>query len=149
MKQWLFTVLGVTLALWLSLLVTLLIARPKELSVREALQLLPDTLRLLRSLAKDPNLPAGVRTRLLLLLAYLALPFDLIPDFIPVVGQIDDVVIALLVLRSVVRRAGPAAVALHWKGSHAGLRALWTVAQLPGQPPAPNSDLSSRTAFPP
>jgi uncharacterized membrane protein YkvA (DUF1232 family) len=59
-----------------------------------------------------------------LLLVYLALPIDLIPDFIPVVGYADDVVIVALVLRSATRRAGPAALVKHWPGTPEGLTAL-------------------------
>src|SRR4051794_9841232 len=73
--------------------------------LRELLWLLPGVLRLLRRLAADGTLPRGVRVRLWLLLAYLALPIDLIADFIPVLGYADDAVVAL-VLRSVVR-GGP------------------------------------------
>ena len=125
------------LGVWAALVMLLVVARPKEMSAREALRLLPDALRLLRRLAVDETLPATVRARLGLLLAYLALPFDLIPDFVPVIGQLDDVIIAILVLRSVVRSAGPAAICRHWPGTPAGLTALWKLAGLPGQPPAP------------
>ena len=72
--------------------------------------------------------------RLWLLLAYLAFPIDLVPDFIPVIGYADDVVIVAAVLRSVVRRAGPQAVRRHWPGTHDGLEALWRLARLPGNP---------------
>lgn len=109
---------------WLLLVVALLIARPPGGGLREALRLLPDVLRLLRRLAADPQAPAGVRWRVGLLLAYLALPFDLIPDVIPVLGWADDVIIAAWVLRSVVRRAGPDAVRAHWPGTDEGFEAL-------------------------
>jgi uncharacterized membrane protein YkvA (DUF1232 family) len=66
------------------------------------------------------------------LFAYLALPIDLIPDFIPIVGYADDAIIVCLVLRSVVRRAGPEAVRRNWPGTPDGLRVLWRVAGLPG-----------------
>jgi len=125
---------GGLLALWLALVVVLLLARPKGILLQEALRLLPDTLRLLYRLAADASQPRSVRVRLWLLLAYLALPFDLIPDFIPVLGYADDVIIAILVLRAVVRRAGGGAVSRHWPGSDDGLRALWRVAALPGEP---------------
>lgn len=131
-----FEVLGVMLAFWLGLLLALVLARPKGLSAREALQLLPDTWLLLRRLAKDPTLARGVRVRLYLLLVYLALPFDLVPDFIPVIGHLDDVIVALLVLRSVVRAAGSEALGRHWPGTSLGLTALWKLAALPGGPPA-------------
>ena len=80
--------------------------------------------RLLRHLTGDGTLPRGVRVRLWLLLAYLALPIDLIPDFIPVLGYADDAIVVALALRSVARRAGPAAVERHWPGSPEGLTAV-------------------------
>lgn len=131
--------LGIGVALvvaWGALVLVLVIARPKGSLLREAMRLLPDTLRLLRRLATDKTLPRGVRVRLWLLLAYLAMPFDIIPDFIPVVGYADDAIIVCLVLRSVVRRAGPDAVRQHWPGTEDGLAALWTVANLSGAPGA-------------
>jgi uncharacterized membrane protein YkvA (DUF1232 family) len=74
-------------------------------------------LRLLRRLASDPTLPPGVKARLWLLLAYLAIPIDLVPDFIPVLGYADDAIIVTWVLRSVVRRAGLQPLQQHWPGS--------------------------------
>lgn len=109
---------------WLALVVMLLVVQPGTGSVREALRLLPDLVRLVGRLAADRDLPRGVRVRLALLVAYLALPFDLVPDFLPVVGQADDVVIVVVVLRSVVRRAGIDALRRHWPGTDAGLAAL-------------------------
>jgi len=119
--------LGVGTALaasWLILVVGLLLVRPRGGLLTEAVRILPDLLRLLRRLAADPDLPRGVRVRLWLLLAYLALPIDLIPDFIPVLGYADDAIIATAVLRSVVRRAGLDAVRAHWPGSDDGFAAL-------------------------
>jgi uncharacterized membrane protein YkvA (DUF1232 family) len=75
-----------------------------------------------------------VRVRLWLLFGYLAMPFDLIPDFIPVIGYADDAIIVAAVLRSVVRRAGADAVRRHWPGTQDGLAALWRAAGLPGSP---------------
>lgn len=95
------------------------------------MRLLPDILRLLKRLAADPGISRGVRVRLALLLAYLALPFDLIPDFIPVLGYADDAIIVALVLRSVTRRAGPEAVTRHWPGTPAGLAAVRRLCRLP------------------
>jgi uncharacterized membrane protein YkvA (DUF1232 family) len=101
---------------------------PDTAGMRDALRLLPDLLRLIKQLAVDPTLPTGVRVRLGLLLLYLACPVDLIPDFIPVIGYADDAVIAALVLRSVVRRAGPDALDRHWPGSPAGLQLVHRLA---------------------
>ena len=93
-------------------------------TLRDAVRLLPDVLRLVRRLAADPDLPRGVRVRLWLLLAYLLSPVDLVPDVVPVVGYADDAVVVALVLRSVVRAAGPEALERHWPGTAAGLVAL-------------------------
>jgi uncharacterized membrane protein YkvA (DUF1232 family) len=109
---------------WLALVVALLIAKPDKGLLREALRLLPDVLRLLRRLAGDHDLPRGVRIRLMFLLVYLAVPIDLIPDFIPVLGYADDAIIVTAVLRSVVRRAGLDAVRAHWPGTDEGFAAV-------------------------
>ena len=66
----------------------------------------------------------GARVRLSLLLGYLAMPIDLVPDFVPVLGYADDAIIVSLVLRSVVRRAGAHTVRRHWPGTDDGLAAL-------------------------
>jgi uncharacterized membrane protein YkvA (DUF1232 family) len=129
--------LGIGVALlvaWVALLVGLALARPEDALLSQALRLLPDVLRLLRRLAADGSLPRGVRSRLWLLLAYLALPFDLVPDFIPVLGYADDAILVILVLRSVVRRAGPQAIRHHWPGGPDGLAAVWRLCGLPSSP---------------
>ncbi|HEX8508801.1 MAG TPA: YkvA family protein, partial [Propionibacteriaceae bacterium] len=102
-NPWLAPLLGVGSALvvtWLLLVAALAVARPKGRLLTEAMRLLPDLLRLLRRLAADNDLPAGVRIRLGLLLAYLAAPIDLIPDFIPVLGYADDAIMVTMTLRS-------------------------------------------------
>jgi uncharacterized membrane protein YkvA (DUF1232 family) len=114
-------VVGGLLLLWLLLVLLLWRARPDESGAREALRLLPDVLRLVRRLAADRSLPRGVRFRLWALLAYLVTPIDLVPDFIPVIGYADDVVVVAWALRSVVRRAGMEALERHWPGTPAGL----------------------------
>jgi uncharacterized membrane protein YkvA (DUF1232 family) len=85
------------------------------------LRLLPD---LLRRLAADSDVPRGARVQLALLLGYLATPFDLVPDFVPVLGYADDAIVVNLVLRSVVRRAGAPLVRRHWPGTDDGLAVL-------------------------
>jgi uncharacterized membrane protein YkvA (DUF1232 family) len=122
---------------YLMLLAALLAARPSERLLREALQLLPDLLGLLRRLAADRGLPGGVRIRLWFLLAYLATPVDLVPDFVPVLGYADDAIVVTLVLRSVGRRAGAPAIRHHWRGTEAGLAA---VGHLTGFPIARDSE---------
>ncbi|MGN6332178.1 MAG: DUF1232 domain-containing protein [Motilibacteraceae bacterium] len=100
-------------------------------ALRTALRLLPDLVRLLRRLVADPTLPRGVRVRLVLLLAYLLSPVDLVPDVVPVLGYADDVLVAAVALRSLVRRAGPDALERHWPGSPEGLRLVRRLAGIP------------------
>ena len=103
-------------------------AHPDTVRMREALRLLPDLLRLLRRLLADGTLPRGLRVRVALLVAYLAMPFDLVPDVVPVIGYADDAVVVALVLRSVVRRAGADALRRHWPGTPEGLALLLRLA---------------------
>lgn len=130
MNTWIPLVLtlgGGLLLLWLVLLSSLyLTSRNRQDALRrgEALRLLPDVIRLLHRLTRDQSLPGGVRLRVGALLIYLALPVDLVPDFIPVIGYADDLLIVALTLRSVIRAAGPAALHVHWPGTTEGLRAL-------------------------
>jgi uncharacterized membrane protein YkvA (DUF1232 family) len=112
------------LAVWAVLALVLWRSRPDGTGLGETIRVLPDLLRLLRRLAADPDLPRGVRVRLVLLLAYLAVPIDVIPDFVPVIGYADDVIVIGLTLRSVVRRAGPQVVARHWPGTPEGLETV-------------------------
>ena len=116
---------------WTALVAALWAGRPDEMSMRDALRLLPDVVRLLRRLAGDRTLPRGVRVRLWLLLAYLAVPVDLIPDFVPVLGYADDAIVVAIALRSVARRAGAGALERHWPGTPDGLAAVRRLARLP------------------
>jgi uncharacterized membrane protein YkvA (DUF1232 family) len=112
------------IVMWVALIVALVIIRPRGGMLREALRLLPDVLRLIRRLAADHELPRGLRIRLGLLLAYLAMPIDLVPDLIPVLGYADDAIIVTAVLRGVVRRAGLDTVRRHWPGTDDGFTVL-------------------------
>jgi uncharacterized membrane protein YkvA (DUF1232 family) len=134
MPGWAWTLVGALgglLLCWLVLMAVLWTTRPDEMRARELLRLLPDVLRLVRRLAGDGTLPRGVRVRLWLVLAYLAVPIDLVPDFVPVLGHADDAIVVALVLRSVVRHAGAAAVERHWPGTPEGLAALRRASRLP------------------
>jgi uncharacterized membrane protein YkvA (DUF1232 family) len=125
---------GLTL-LWVALVAALYVVARREgdpTTWREVLRLVPDVVRLLRRLSSDPDVPRGVRVRLVLLLGYLAMPLDLVPDVIPVIGYADDAVVVALALRSVVRAAGPEVLDRHWPGTPQGLAALKRLARVPG-----------------
>jgi len=131
---------AVLLITWLALVTAVIVIRPRRGSLRQAFRLLPDVLRLVRRLASDRTLPRGIRVRLALLLAYLALPVDLIPDVIPVIGYADDAIIVIAVLRSVVRRAGIDPVRAHWPGTEDGFSVLMRLTGIGNQlPPAPRA----------
>lgn len=121
--------------IWLVLILAMVIVKPQGAHLTAALRLPPDVLRLIRRLAVDKDLPRGVRVRLGLVLAYLALPIDIIPDVIPVLGYADDAIIVTAILRSVVRRAGPAAIRRHWPGSDEGFSTLCRLTGLPEHGP--------------
>ena len=133
--QWWIIPAGIAATLvvvWLALAVTLWIAKPDDIGLQDILRLLPDVLRLLKRLATDPQLPRRIRIVLIVLLAFIASPIDLIPDFIPVIGFADDVIITALVLRWVSRTAGADALAAHWPGTPDGLGALRRLCGLGG-----------------
>lgn len=127
------TALAGLLTLWLLLVAVLWVVGRRQAdppTLRAALRLLPDVVRLVRRLAADRSLPRGVRVRLALLAMYLLSPIDLVPDVVPVVGYADDLVVVALVLRSVVRVAGPGALDRHWPGTPEGLDLLRRAARL-------------------
>lgn len=124
------TVVGLLLALvalWAALLVVFWVLRPKDVSIRELLALIPDVLRMLRSLIADPSAPLDVRLVLIGLVAWIVSPIDLIPEFIPVLGPMDDVVVAIVAMRYVRRRVGTDDLRGRWVGSEAGFAMLLTV----------------------
>lgn len=113
----LLAVVAALITLWIVLLVALWVARPRNVALREVARVVPDVLRLVRSLVADRAAPASVRLALVALLAWLISPIDLVPEFIPVLGPLDDAVVTVLVLRFVRRRLGDAELRRRWSGS--------------------------------
>ncbi len=126
------SVAATLIVVWMALAASLWLLKPDTVGIADLLRLLPDTLRLLKRLAADPRLPRRIRVGLTGLLVFLASPIDLIPDFIPVLGHADDVIIIAVVLRWVTRTAGAQALAEHWPGTPDGLAALCRLCRLPG-----------------
>lgn len=114
-------------ALWALLIVILWLLRPKGLPVREILRVIPDVLRLLRSIIGDKNAPKDVRLVIGLLFVWIVSPIDLIPEFIPVLGPLDDVVVAVVALRYIRRRLGMDDLRRRWVGSAEGFALLQRV----------------------
>jgi uncharacterized membrane protein YkvA (DUF1232 family) len=119
-------VVGLVL-LWVVLLVIFWIARPRDVPVREVLRLIPDLLRLLRSVIRDGSTPLDVRVVLVGLLIWILSPIDLIPEFIPGLGPLDDVIVAIVALRYTRRRLGADALRARWTGTDDGFRLLLRV----------------------
>jgi uncharacterized membrane protein YkvA (DUF1232 family) len=111
-------------AIWGLLLLVLWLVRPRSVGLGALVAIVPDVLRLVRDLVADRSTPLGVRLALLGLLAWLISPIDLVPEFIPVLGPLDDVIVAVLVLRYVRRRVGSVELARRWHGSEAGFALL-------------------------
>ena len=109
---------------WLLLVGFLWLHRPSRAVAGPALHLVPDLVRLVRRLLADPGTPTSVRIALAGLLAYLLSPVDLIPDFLPVVGAADDLIIAAVVLRWAGRRVGLDDLRAKWSGDPAGFDLL-------------------------
>jgi uncharacterized membrane protein YkvA (DUF1232 family) len=112
------------------MVVALVIIRPKGNLLGESLRILPDLIRLLKRLSTDSTQPRGIRVQLGLLMVYLVLPIDLIPDFVPVLGYADDAIVVVAVLRSVVRRVGIEPLHAAWPGSPDGFIVLCRLAGL-------------------
>ena len=130
LRETLIALVAAILLSWLATVVALVIIRPKGNLLRESLRILPDLIRLLKKLTTDPTLSRGIRVRLGLLMVYLALPVDLIPDFIPVVGYADDAIVVVAVLRSIVGRVGIEPLRAKWPGTPDGFAALCRLAGL-------------------
>jgi uncharacterized membrane protein YkvA (DUF1232 family) len=106
----------------------------KGAPARQLVRLLPDSLRLLRDLARSRHLPRAARWRLYLALAYNAQPLNLIPDFIPVLGLVDNAVVLLWALRGALRLSEPETVIRCWRGTPEGLGLLFRLARLDPPP---------------
>lgn len=122
--------LAVAAGVWLAAIVGLLIAG-RRTHARELATLLPNLVRLFRGLMKDDRVPRRTKWLLGFGALWFASPIDLVPEFIPVLGPLDDLVVAALILRHVIRVAGPEILHAHWHGEPATLDAILRVARTP------------------
>jgi uncharacterized membrane protein YkvA (DUF1232 family) len=119
---------GVALLVYAAL-IGLLYAFGRREDAAAVARFVPDCVVLFKRLLGDPRVPRRRKALLVACVAYLAMPFDLVPDFIPVAGQLDDAIIVVLALRAVLRGGGRGLLAEHWPG------------------PANSRDLIARLAF--
>jgi uncharacterized membrane protein YkvA (DUF1232 family) len=91
-------------------------SEPRATDLKEYLLLLPRLLKLLYRLTRDPRVPARSKATLFILGGYLASPIDLIPDFIPGIGQLDDIAVIAFVLDQMLNRIPDDIVREHWEG---------------------------------
>jgi uncharacterized membrane protein YkvA (DUF1232 family) len=113
--DWVLLGLGVALLVYLALIVGLLLAG-RRVDAAALARFIPDCVVLMRRLVGDEQVPLRRKLVLFALLVYLLVPIDLVPDFLPVIGQLDDVIIAALALRYALRAGGPELLRTHWPG---------------------------------
>lgn len=115
------------LVVWGLLLVVLWVLRPRGVPVRELLGVIPDLIRLTRSLISDRDVPLDVRLVAAGAVVWVISPIDLVPEFLPLIGWLDEIVVIVLALRYVRRRLGVPSLRARWAGSQDGFSLLCAV----------------------
>ena len=128
-------VVGFTLAVWAVAIVMLYVVG-RRMTAAKLARAIPDVLALFRGLLADPRTPLGSKVVVGLGFLYLVNPIDLIPEFVPVIGAFDDVIVTALVLRHLVKRAGRETVVDHWRGDPTTLATVFRLAGLRVDPTA-------------
>lgn len=123
MLRGLVTALVIAIALWL-LAMVILVGLGRRTQARELVGLVPNLVILFRGLLGDDRVPRTTKGLVWFALAWLASPIDLIPEFIPILGPLDDALVAALVLRRVVRRTERGILVDHWRGGTGTLDVL-------------------------
>lgn len=121
MSIWIFASgVAAMLAVYL-LFVALLSLAGRKSDARALAGFIPHCIVLFSRLLRDPRVPLRAKVVLAILVAYLSMPFDLVPDFVPVAGQLDDAILVAFVLRAVLRASGPGLAQEHWPGPTSSL----------------------------
>jgi uncharacterized membrane protein YkvA (DUF1232 family) len=126
--DWTLLGLAITVVVYAAAVVAL-VALGRRSDARALAGFMPDCVVLVRRLSRDPRVPRRRKLALVLLAAYLLLPFDLVPDFIPVAGQLDDAILVALVLRALLRGGGEPLVREHWPGPERSLALICRAAR--------------------
>ena len=115
MARTLLIALAIAFAVWLVTILVLVLAGRRS-AARELAALIPNLVVLFRGLLRDPAVPRSSKVLLGLAVLWLVSPIDLVPEFVPVAGPLDDAIVAALVLRHVLRRTDPDVLRRHWRG---------------------------------
>lgn len=126
-------VAAVVIGLWLVAVVLLWLHRPSRELAMPALRALPDIVRLARRLLADPRTPRRHRVALVVLVVWLVSPIDLLPEFLPGIGPLDDIVAAAVILGWVGRQTGVARLRELWPGDAAGFAVVARMLRLPAE----------------
>lgn len=130
MVRGLITTLVVAVGLWL-LAILILFAFGRRSAARELATLIPNLVFLFRGLLRDQRVPRSSKLWLGFAVAWFVSPIDLIPEFIPVVGPLDDAIVAALVLRHVLKRTDRSVLADHWRGDTTTLDTIIRLRRVP------------------
>jgi uncharacterized membrane protein YkvA (DUF1232 family) len=125
--RWTLVAAAALLVIYGVLVLALVVAGRRE-SARALAGFIPDCVVLCGRLLRDPSVPRRKKLLLVALAGYLALPFDLVPDFIPIAGQLDDAIAVAFVLRSLLRGGGEPLVREHWPGPESTLTLILRLA---------------------
>jgi uncharacterized membrane protein YkvA (DUF1232 family) len=139
--QWLLVICG-ALLLFYALGVLVLVVVGRRSAARALAGFIPDCLVLFKRLIADPRVDRRRKGLLIGTIAYLAMPFDLVPDFIPVAGQLDDAIIVAVALRLLLRGSGASVLEEHWPGPEQSLRLILRLARGGGKETARRRVLS-------
>jgi uncharacterized membrane protein YkvA (DUF1232 family) len=121
--------IGVAVAIWIVAIVVLFLVG-RRLAARELATLLPNLVRMCRTLLRDPRVPRGSKVLVGFAVLWFISPIDLVPEFIPVLGPLDDAILAALVVRHLVKRAGREVVAEAWPGDPSTLERMFRLARV-------------------
>lgn len=113
--EWPLVALAPTLIIYAGFVASLIVAGRRD-DARALATLIPDCIVLVGRLVRDQRVPRRRKLLLFALVGYIALPFDLIPDVIPVARQVDDVIVVALVLRSLLRAGSEPVIRELWPG---------------------------------
>jgi len=126
-------VVAAFVAIWLLLVAVIWLHRPSRELAMPALRALPDIVRLARRLMVDPRTPLRHRIALIVLIVWLVSPIDLLPEFLPGIGPLDDIVAAAVILGWIGRQTGRARLEEHWPGDSAGFGVVARMLRLPAE----------------